>query len=418
MESSKSFAQSLDKSDNLKAFREKFFIPKAAAQKDVIYLCGNSLGLQPKAARDRLHEELEDWKDLGVEGHARGKRPWRDYHEHFAQSLADLVGAKPEEVVAMNSLTVNLHLMMISFYQPANKRRKIMIEAAAFPSDRYAAASQIRLHGGDPEKDLVILKPRPQEDFICEEDILSKISELGEELALVLWPGVHYYTGQFFPMQKITEAAHRIGAKVGFDLAHAAGNLPMLLHDWNVDFAAWCSYKYLNGGPGAVGGAFIHQKYFSQDLPRLEGWWGHRKDNRFTMPEKFEAIPTAEAWAISNPPIFSLTPLLASFEIFKEAGGMATLRAKSAQLTRFTEFLIKENLRDQVCILTPSDPAQRGCQVSMRVVGGKSVHQKLIGAGVICDWREPDVIRIAPVPLYNSFEDVFNFYQILKGILK
>lgn len=418
MESSRSFAQSLDREDKLRVFRDQFFIPKDKNQKDVTYLCGNSLGLQPKSVRDLLEEELEDWKKLGVEGHARGKRPWRDYHEHFSQSIADLVGAKIEEVVAMNSLSVNLHLMMISFYRPAGKRRKIMIEAAAFPSDRYAAASQIRMHSGHIENDLVILKPRSQEDFIREEDILSKISELGDELALVLWPGVQYYTGQYFPMQKITDAAHRVGAKVGFDLAHATGNLPMQLHDWDVDFAAWCSYKYLNGGPGAVGGAYVHQKYFSQKLPRLEGWWGHRKDNRFTMPEAFEAIPTAEAWAISNPPIFSLTPLLASFEIFKEAGGMANLREKSIRLTRYCEFLIKENFGSQVNLLTPSDPEQRGCQLSLRVLGGKSVHQKLIEAGVICDWREPDVVRIAPVPLYNRFEDVYNFYEILKGIFK
>ena len=417
-EASPTFAGKMDALDPLKGSREKFFMPKRADGSDAIYLTGNSLGLQPKTARGYVEQELKDWETLGVEGHLNAKTPWLPYHEFLTEQMARIVGANPIETVVMNSLTVNLHLMMVSFYRPTATRRKIVIEKGAFPSDQYAVESQLRFHGFNPDSELIELKPRAGEPVLRTEDIVETIEREGDAIALVLLGGVNYYTGQAFDMKALTEAGHKVGATVGFDLAHAAGNLELHLHDWNVDFAVWCSYKYLNGGPGAVAGAFIHERHADAiGLPRFAGWWGHDKATRFLMGPEFRPIPGAEGWQISNPPILQMAALRASLEIFDQVG-MPALRAKSEKLTGYLEFLLNEIGDERVSVITPSDPNQRGCQLSIRV---KDANKRLFTAitehGVFADWREPDVIRVAPVPLYNSFTDVHAFADILKGCL-
>lgn len=413
----KSFAQQLDSNDKLKSYRDKFFIPKNQNGEDVIYFAGNSLGLQPKTVRQYVEQELKDWEILGVEGHNNAKNPWLPYHEFLTEETARLVGAKPDEVVNMNSLTVNLHLMLVSFYRPTKGRHKILIEANAFPSDHYALQSQIKFHGFDVETSLLEMKPRAGENTIRTEDIESFIEKEGDSIALIWFAGVNYYTGQAFEFERITKAGHRKGCVVGFDLAHAAGNLFLNLHDWNVDFAVWCSYKYLNGGPGAIGGAFVHEKHLEdKSLPKLWGWWGQNKQTRFIMGHEFDAIPTVESWQLSNPPILQLASLKASLDIFDEAG-MKALREKSEMLTGYLEYLINEKNNGLIEIITPKDAKQRGCQLSLRAkANGKEIHQRLNDSGIICDWREPDVIRVAPVPLYNTFVDVWNFVGILTSL--
>jgi kynureninase len=415
MTSTLSHAQSLDAQDPLARFRDRFHIPLQSNGKPHIYLCGNSLGLQPKAVREYMEEELKDWETLGVEGHLHARHPWLPYHEFLTESTARLVGAKPIEVVVMNQLTVNLHLLMVSFYRPTAQRFKILIEADAFPSDRYAVESQIRFHGFDPKEALVELRSRSGHPVIPTEETLELIQREGDSIALVLLGGVNYYTGQAFEMEKITAAGHAKGCVVGFDLAHAAGNLDLRLHDWGVDFAAWCSYKYLNAGPGAVSGAFVHERHANSfDLPRFAGWWGHDKATRFKMGPEFHPIPGAEGWQLSNAPIFSMASLRASMALFDEAG-IGNLRAKSVKLTGYLRGLLEPHLeRLGIRIITPADAAHNGAQLSLQTTrDGKALHQRLTDAGVICDWREPDVIRIAPVPLYNTFEEAFRFAEII-----
>ena len=408
-----------DASDPLRGFRDLFHIPLAPDGNAVVYLTGNSLGLQPKSVRECVDQELEDWKNLGVEGHLHARHPWLPYHEFLMGQMAEIVGAIPQETVVMNSLTVNLHLLMVSFYRPTPTRRKIVIEKGAFPSDRYAVCSQIRFHGYDPEADLIELAPREGETTLRTEDVLTAVEADGPAIALILLGGVNYYTGQAFDIKAITEAGHRVGSVVGFDLAHAAGNVELHLHDWEVDFAAWCSYKYLNGGPGAVGGAFVHERHAgSFDIPRFAGWWGHDKDSRFLMGPDFVPIAGAEGWQISNPPILQMAALRASLEIFAEAG-MPRLAAKSRQLTGFLETLLDDVGDERIQVITPRDPTERGCQLSIRVKDAdKTLFESISSKGVIADWREPDVIRVAPVPLYNSFDDVARFVQILRSCLK
>ncbi|MFN0157481.1 MAG: kynureninase [Bacteroidota bacterium] len=408
----KQFAVESDSTDQLGPYRNRFFIPKTQAGKEAIYLCGNSLGLQPKTASAYVQQELEDWARLGVEGHFHAKNPWMPYHELLTEQTARLVGALPSEVVVMNTLTVNLHLMMVSFYRPTILRHKIIIEQQAFPSDQYAVKSQIKFHGFDPERSLVELSPRPGETTLRIEDIEEMLEIEGEATALILLGGVNYYTGQVFDMERITKSAQTKGCIVAFDLAHAAGNIPLHLHDWGVDFAVWCSYKYLNAGPGSTAGCFVHERHArSFDLPRFSGWWGHNKSTRFQMLAEFDPIPGAESWQLSNPSILPLAALRSSMEIFDEAG-MTMLRAKSEKLTGYLEFLLRA--LPGVSILTPSDQSQRGCQLSLQIgQKGRVVFESLTRQGVICDWREPDVIRVAPVPLYNTFSDVFEFVKIL-----
>lgn len=418
-ENTLAFAQARDAADPLRAFRNEFHFPQHDGR-DVLYFTGNSLGLQPKAAADALKQELDDWARFGVEGHFHAKHPWYSYHEELTPSLARLVGALPEEVVAMNQLTSNLHFLMVSFYRPAGKRRKILTEQRPFPSDTYAFASQIAFHGGDPGTDLIEVQPRTGEHTLRTEDILAKINELGEELALVCFGGVNFYTGQAFDMAAITQAAHAVGATAGFDLAHAAGNLHLKLHDWNVDFACWCSYKYLNSGPGSVAGAFVHQRHLGKQLPLFAGWWGHDKNERFKMERTFKPMPTAEAWQVSNAPVFSMAVHRVALEQFDRAG-IAQLRAKSEQLTAYLAFIIAEvaqHTGTHLEVITPNDPMQRGCQLSILAHGhGKALFNRITEQGVIADWREPNVIRVAPVPLYNSFEDVWRFGEILMKCL-
>lgn len=412
--SSQAAARELDQQDPLAAYRDRFHIPLHSDGKECIYLCGNSLGLQPKSVRQYVEQELKDWELLGVEGHMHARNPWLPYHEFLAESTARLVGAQTNEVVVMNSLTVNLHLLMVSFYRPTPERFKIVIEGDAFPSDKYAVKSQLRFHGFDPETALIELRSGTDDPVIPTSQILELIEEQGDEIALIMLGGVNYYTGQAFEMEKITRAGHAKGCVVGFDLAHAAGNLHLQLHDWGPDFAAWCSYKYLNSGPGGLSGVFIHERHAQSDLPRFEGWWGHNKANRFQMPDNFEPISGAETWQLSNPPILPLASLRASMEIFDEVG-MAALRAKSERLTAYLEALFQQRNADgNIRIITPSDPLQRGCQLSFQTrEHGKAIFDRLAAAGVICDWREPDVIRIAPVPLYNTFEEVYRFVELL-----
>ncbi len=418
----KVFAQELDSQDPLGKYRDEFIFPQVNGKR-VIYFTGNSLGLQPKRAKTYVDEIMNDWANLAVEGHFYAQKPWWDYQERFAEPLSKIVGALPSEVTVMNTLTVNLHLLMVSFYRPTPKRYKIICEEKAFPSDQYMFQSQVQFHGYKPEGAIIEVKKRPGEHCIRLEDVLETIEEVGEELALVLIGGVNYYTGQVFDMKTITEAGHKVGAKVGWDLAHAAGNIKLELHDWNVDFAAWCSYKYMNSGPGNASGCFIHEKHHADaDLPRFAGWWGHNKERRFKMEETFDPIQGADGWQISNLPVLSLAPYLASVEMFAEIG-MDALIAKRNKITSYLEFILHEidkEVSSSFEIITPSNPSERGCQLSVFLHGeGRSLFDYLMKNGVITDWREPNVIRLAPVPLYCSFEDMYNFGQILKsGIIK
>ena len=412
-------AQAMDAADPLKHYRDRFHIP-TFHEKPVKYFTGNSLGLQPKATQAYVQQELDDWAKWGVEGHFHGKNPWFAYHEFLTEKAARVVGALPKEVVVTHSLTTNLHLLMVSFYRPSGKRTKILCEAKAFPSDLYALESQVRFHGLDPASDLVALAPRDGEHLLREEDILAKIAELGDTLALVMFGGVNYYTGQLLDMPGITKAGHAVGAIVGFDLAHAAGNVPMQLHDWDVDFAAWCSYKYMNSGPGGVSGMFVHERFANRpDLPRFAGWWGYDKKTRFQMEPGFKPMEGAEGWQLSNAPVLGMAAHLASLELFDEVG-MERLKEKSVQLTGYLEFLIdglteKYGDKCRFEIITPREESRRGAQLSILVHGkGKALFDALSAQGVVADWREPNVIRVAPVPLYNSFEDVYYLAKFLE----
>lgn len=412
-----SFATEMDMADPLRHFRERFYFPKNDDGSSALYFTGNSLGLMPKTARAYVEQDMKDWETLAVAAHGKAKTPWMPYHEFLTEQMAHIIGAKPIETIVMNTVTINLHLMMVSFYRPTAGRHKIIVEKGAFPSDQYAVKSQIAFHGFDPATSLIELTPREGESSLRTEDIVETINQSEDSLALIMLGGVNYLTGQAFDFEAITKAGHAVGAIVGFDLAHAAGNLYLKLHDWNVDFAPWCSYKYLNGGPGAVGGCFIHERHAkSFDLPRFAGWWGHDKETRFLMGPDFVPISGAEGWQISNPPILQMAALRASLEIFEEAG-MKALREKSEKLTGYLEFMLDQIGSDKISIRTPGDPAQRGCQLSISVKD-KSVYEKLLAQGVFVDWREPDVIRAAPVPLYNSFVDVWKFVGILKDCLR
>jgi kynureninase len=410
------FAAQMDAADPLARFRDRFFLPRRENGDEYIYFTGNSLGLQPKTAQEYVAQEMKDWEVLAVAGHLQAKHPWLPYHEFLTEQMAEVVGATPQETVVMNSLTVNLHLLLVSFYRPTDARRKIIIERGAFPSDQYAVESQIRFHGLNPRECLIELVPREGETTLRTEDIIDVIEREGEQIATIMLGGVNFYTGQAFEMEKIAAAGHKVGAMVGFDLAHAAGNLELKMHDWGVDFACWCSYKYLNGGPGAVAGAFVHERHAENfELPRFAGWWGHDKETRFLMGPDFKPLAGAEGWQISNPPILQMAALRASLEIFHEAG-MAALVAKSRKLTGYLEFLLDELKDERISVITPRDPAQRGCQLSIRA--NKDIYEQVIARGVHADWREPDVIRVAPAPLYNSFADVYKFAEILKECLR
>jgi kynureninase len=407
-------AMALDADDTLAPYRDRFHLPQGRDGQPCVYLCGHSLGLQPKNVSTYVEQELQDWARLGVEGHFAAQTPWLSYHETLTPQTARLVGARPQEVVVMNALTVNLHFLFVSFYRPTPERYHILIEDDVFPSDRYAVTSHLKWHGYDPAEALLALAPRPGEATLRTEDIEAVLARAGHRIALVWLGGVNYYTGQAFDMARIAAAGHAQGCPVGFDLAHAAGNLPLRLHDWNVDCAAWCSYKYINAGPGAVAGCFVHERYAHRpDLPRLAGWWGHNKASRFDMPSGFDPIPGAEGWQVSNPPILQLAALRASMDLFDEVG-MAPLRAKSERLTGYLEFLLDHHALAGVTLITPRDPQQRGAQLSLRFDrAGQDIHQRLTRALVICDWREPDVIRVAPVPWYNTFQDVYTFIELL-----
>jgi len=415
------YAQQLDEQDSLKHFRDRFYIPMIK-DKESIYFTGNSLGLQPKTTQDYVLNELEDWANYGVEGHFHARNPWVSYHEIFPEILADIVGGLPEEIVVMNQLTVNLHLLMISFYRPTKERYKIICEEKAFPSDQYAFQSQVKLHGLNPDEVIIEVSPKSGCKTIDTNDIIETIKLHGNETALVIFGGVNYYSGQVFDMQTICKASHEAGAYCGFDLAHAAGNVLLELHDWNVDFACWCSYKYLNSGPGGVSGAFIHNRHISNvNIPRLAGWWGHDKDTRFKMDKEFHPIPTAEGWQLSNAPVLSMAAHKASLDIFAEAG-IHNLVIKGKMLSSYLLFILNEInhlAKDKIIeIITPLDEKERGCQVSILMLkDGKKVFDELLKSGIIADWREPDVIRVAPVPLYNTFEDVFNFGKVIQQYL-
>ena len=407
-------AAELDAADPLAHLRNEFDLP------DGVYLVGNSLGALPRAARETVGVEFDRWAELGVEGHFTGRLGWKNYHELVTDQLAALVGADPAEVVAMNGLTVNLHLLLISFYRPTPQRHKILIEGHAFPSDHFAAESQIRQRGFDPATSLVTLDARPGEETLRREDILDTIADLGDELAVVLLPGVQYYTGQVMPMADIVAAGHAVGAMVGFDLAHAVGNVELNLSEWGADFAAWCTYKYLNSGPGGVAGAYVHQRHVNdQDLPKLLGWWGTNPSTRFAMATEFEPIPTVESWQLSNAPVLPLAVLRASLDLFDRAGGMSALRAKSERQIRYLDRRLTETLHGRVENISPQAMEDRGCQFALRVVAGngRDVFRALEEARVLCDWREPDVIRVAPVPLYNSFTDIDRFVQTLDEVV-
>ena len=412
-------AQALDAADPLKSYRDRFYIP-TFHEKGVRYFTGNSLGLQPKSAQAYVQQEMDDWAKWGVEGHFHGKNPWFSYHEFLTEKAARVVGALPKEVVVTHSLTTNLHLLMVSFYQPSGTRTKILCEAKAFPSDLYALESQVRFHGLNPDVDLVGLAPREGEHLLREEDVLAKIAELGDTLALIMIGGVNYYTGQLMDMPAITKAGHAVGAIVGFDLAHAAGNIHLKLHDWDVDFAAWCSYKYLNSGPGGVSGMYVHERFANRpDLPRFAGWWGYDKATRFLMEPGFKPMEGAEGWQLSNAPVISMAVHWASLEIFDEVG-MERLNEKTVLLTGYLEFILDEltaKYKDQCRfeIITPREKTRRGAQLSILVHGkGKALFDALSANGVVADWREPNVIRVAPVPLYNSFEDVYYLGKLLE----
>ena len=417
-ENSLSYAQAQDQQDPLRNYREQFYIPQVNGR-DSIYFTGNSLGLQPKSAKAAIELELEDWARLGVEGHFEGRNPWMHYHEFLTEKAARIVGAKPIEVVVMNSLTVNLHLMMVSFYRPTTERYKIITEAGAFPSDQYALETQVKFHGFHPNDAIIEIAPREGEYTLRTEDILETIEQHGNEVALVMMGGVNYYTGQAFNMEAITKAGHLVGAQVGFDLAHAAGNLELFLHDWDVDFAVWCTYKYLNSGPGGTSGVFVHERHaHNPELPRFAGWWGHDKEVRFKMQKGFKPMEGAAGWQLSNAQIFPMAIHNASLKIFDEVG-MKTLSEKSKKLTGYLEFLINginsEGKTQSFEMITPPNPKDRGAQISLLAKhNGRELFEKLTKAGVIADWREPNVIRVAPVPLYNSFEDVYRFAEILR----
>ena len=405
---SKLFANELDQNDPLKHYRDQFYYPKDENGEEVLYLCGNSLGLQPKSVRSFVEMELNVWEKDGVLGqHGR----WEKFHEKLMENSARLVGAIPSEVVVMNALTVNINLLLISFYQPTINRHKIMIEKGAFPSDQYAVESHLHLHGFDPKDSLIELTPRTGETTLRTDDIVNTINDVGEELATIIMGGVNYYTGQAFDMETITKAGKSVGAFVGFDLAHAAGNIHLNLHEWNVDFAAWCTYKYLCAGPGAPSGIFVNKKHHHWTGPRLVGWWGQNKQTRFDMGPEFDPIQTVEGWQISNAPVLGMAPLLASMQIYDDVG-MIAICDKSKKMTGYMEFLLKENL-PEINIITPNDPNQRGCQLSLVIPGGKAIFESITQKGVVCDWREPDVIRVAPHPLYNQYSEVYNFVQII-----
>jgi kynureninase len=413
------YAKEQDQLDPLSRFREKFNLPKDAHGNDIVYLCGNSLGLQPKNTQKYIQEELDDWAKFGVEGHTEAKHPWMSYHEFLTNSMAKIVGAKPSEVVMMNTLTTNLHLLMVSFYRPTKTKYKILIESDAFPSDKYAVESQLDFHGFDPKEGLILWKPRKGDELCRLEDLEEIMKEQGEEIALILIGTTNYYTGQSFPIKKITKLGHKHNCIVGFDLAHGAGNIQPNLHDNGPDFAVWCSYKYLNSGPGSLGGLFVHERHANNpDLKRFAGWWGHNKKTRFNMRQEFDVLQGAEGWQLSNPPILSMAAIRASLDIFEEAGMENTI-AKQRKLTGFLEFLVNDLQNDRISIITPSNPDERGCQLSLAVKNAdRSLHDRLTKAGVISDWREPDVIRVAPAPLYNSFEDVFLMVERLKKCLE
>ena len=418
-EATREFAASLDHEDPLKNYREQFYIPLFNGE-EVAYFCGNSLGLQPKSARRFLEDEMLVWEKMGVEGHFKSQNPWFSYHKLCKPMLAELVGARETEVIAMNNLTTNLHLFLVSFYRPAGSRFKIMMEAGAFPSDQYCIESQVRFHGFDPDEAIIELAPQPGESILKTEDILAQINKHQNELALVMLSGVQYYSGQFFDIRAVTDSAHKAGVVVGFDLAHATGNVPLKLHEWGVDFAVWCSYKYLNSGPGGVGGAFVHDNHaLKPDLPRFAGWWGHDEEKRFLMQKGFSPVKGVDGWQLSNATVLSLAVHRASLMIFSEAG-MANLRKKSLQLTGYLEYLL-HNITGNTGVLqiiTPADPLARGCQLSLLVnKGGRALFDRLTEAGVVVDWREPNVIRVAPVPLYNTYQDVYRFVQILADSL-
>ncbi|MCH7784229.1 MAG: kynureninase [Bacteroidetes bacterium] len=418
MENSLAYAQQQDHQDPLKHFRNKFLIPTNNEGEELIYLCGNSLGLQPKKTSEYLEQELNDWAKLGVEGHTDAKYPWFPYHEFLTKSMANIIGAEPSEVVIMNSLTANLHFLMVSFYQPTKTKFKIVIESDAFPSDKYAMESQLKFHGFDPKEGLILWKPSKGEDLCRFEDLEKLLEEQGDEIALLMIGNTNYYSGQAFHLKKITELGHKHSCIVGFDLAHGAGNIQTNIHNSGADFAVWCTYKYLNSGPGSLGGCFIHERHANNpDIKRFTGWWGHNKQTRFNMRQDFDLLPGAEGWQLSNPSILSMAAIRASLDVFEEAG-MENLRQKSVKLTGYMEFLIKEINEDRINIITPTDQNERGCQLSIQVNNtDKNLHTQLTESGVISDWREPDVIRVAPVPLYNTFEDVFKFIERFKEVL-
>ncbi len=412
------YARQCDAQDELSHFRTQFHFPKDSNGNTLVYLCGNSLGLQPTSTSAYIQKELDDWAKYGVEGHTDAEHPWLPYHEFLTQNMATLVGAKPGEVVMMNSLTTNLHLLMVSFYKPTKSRYKIIVESDAFPSDKYAVESQLKFHGFDPADGLILWTPREGEELCRFEDLETIMETQGNEVALLMIGSTNYYSGQHFPLKKITQLGHKHGAMVGFDLAHGAGNIQPNLHETGADFAVWCSYKYLNSGPGSLGGCFVHERHATNDsLDRFAGWWGHNKATRFNMRHEFDPLPGAEGWQLSNPAILSMAAIRASLDLFAEAG-FENLRRKSEKLTGFLEFLIDGMQDDRINIITPRNPAERGCQLSIQVKSAdKKLHTQLTRAGVISDWREPDVIRVAPAPLYNSFEDVFEFVKRLKTIL-
>lgn len=403
-------AQELDAKDAINHFRERFFIPKHKG-KDVIYLCGNSLGLQPKNVKEFIQKELDKWANHGVEGHFVGEQPWWQFRKGIKPLLADIVGAKPTEIAIMNSLTTNLHLLLVSFYNPIGKRTKILVEANAFPSDLYALETHLQFRKINPNENIVEVHPPTRQPIIPTEKILETIEKLGDELALVLFSGVNYYTGQVFEMQKITQKAHQVGAIAGFDLAHAVGNVKLCLHDWQVDFATWCSYKYLNSGPGGVSGIFIHEKHHQADLPRFGGWWGHNEQERFLMKKGFKPIPEADGWQLSNEPILAMAVHQASLQVFKEAT-MDKLLAKSNLLTHYLYEWLMALAGEHIEIITPKDPPHRAAQLSIFAKHkGKNLHEFLLSNGIITDWREPNVIRMAPVPLYNTFTEIWQVAQ-------
>ena len=415
-ENSLVFSRQCDVSDPLREYRSRFHIPVIGG-KETIYFSGNSLGLQPKSVPDHIRQELDDWKNLGVLGHLEGKNPWFYYHHRFTEPSARIVGALPEEVVVMNGLTVNAHLLMVSFYRPTKQRFKILVEDAVFPSDYYAVESQAAFHGFEPQEAIIEAKAREGEYALRTQDILRTIEEHGDTLSLVFMGGVNYFTGQYFDIKAITRKAHEVGALAGFNLAHAAGNVIMQLHDWNVDFACWCSYKYLNSGPGGPAGAFIHQRHLNNPgIPRFAGWWGYDESTRFEMKKGFRPMKGADAWQLTNAPVLGMAAHYAALEIFDEVG-MKALSEKSRRLTGYLHFLVKLIATEKgFTVITPDDPAQRGCQLSMLTgANGKALFDRITKAGVIADWRNPNVIRVAPVPLYNTFEEVYRFAEILRG---